>query len=430
MGEFRMPSLGADMDEGRLVEWLIKPGDRVHRGDIVALVDTPKAVMDVESFEDGVVETLLVSPGTTVPVGTAMAFFGAGEKRASAGAVESPLVRRRAHELGVDLATLPGTGPGGAITRSDVEHTALGQPTVDVRPPPRPAVRVAASPLARRRAAELGIDLNGIRGSGPGGVVVETDVVAATPSTPDTSARQVAQPRSVVQVPASESDMAAARARAMREVIANLMARAKREIPHYYLSTTIDMSAVTAWLHRANRERPVSGRLVPAALLLKAIGVAVRKMPEINGFWVDGAFVPGSGAHVGVAVALRQGGLVAPAIHDVDVLGVDELMARLRDLVTRARAGRLRQSEMDPTITVTNLGDQGVEAVFGVIYPPQVALVGFGRIAERPWAEDGMLGVRPCVTATLSGDHRASDGHRGGLFLAAIDDLLQRPEEL
>ena len=135
--------------------------------------------------------------------------------------------------------------------------------------------------------------------------------------------------------------------------------------------------------------------------------------------------------HLGVAVALRGGGLVAPAIHDADRLSPDELMAALRDLVARARAGRLQRAEMsDPTITVTNLGDLGVESVFGVIYAPQVALVGFGRVVEQPWATDGLLGVRPVVTATLSADHRVSDGLRGGRFLARVDELLQEPEEL
>jgi pyruvate dehydrogenase E2 component (dihydrolipoamide acetyltransferase) len=135
--------------------------------------------------------------------------------------------------------------------------------------------------------------------------------------------------------------------------------------------------------------------------------------------------------HLGVAVSLRGGGLVAPAIHDADRLSLDELMVSLRDLVERARAGRLRSSEMaDPTITVTSLGDQGAEEVFGVIYPPQVAMVGFGRIVERPWARDGLLGVHPTVRATLAADHRASEGHEGSRFLATLDRLLQAPEAL
>ena len=135
--------------------------------------------------------------------------------------------------------------------------------------------------------------------------------------------------------------------------------------------------------------------------------------------------------HLGVAISLRQGGLIAPALHDVDKKNLDEIMRELRDLVKRVRAGVLRSSELtDPTITVTNLGEQGVETVFGVIYPPQVALVGFGKVTERPWAANGMIGARSVIMATLAADHRASDGHRGGLFLAAIDRLLQEPEKL
>ncbi len=217
----------------------------------------------------------------------------------------------------------------------------------------------------------------------------------------------------------------------MRSTIANLMARSKKEIPHYYLRTTVDFGACDDFVRRYNADRPVSERLLPAVLLLKASALAVRKVPEVNGFFVDGAFARSDSVHLGVAVSLRGGGLVAPAIHDADTLALPDLMAALKDLVARTRAGRLRGSEMsDPTITITNLGEQGVEVVHGVIYPPQVALVGFGTVVSRPWAVDGMLTVRPVVTATLAADHRVSDGHRGGLYLAAVANLLQRPEEL
>lgn len=217
----------------------------------------------------------------------------------------------------------------------------------------------------------------------------------------------------------------------MRHAIGELMARSKREIPHYYLATTVDLSAALTWLRAENEQRSVTGRILPAALLLKATALALREVPALNGFWVDDGFQAADGVHLGVAVSLRGGGLVAPALHDADQLSLDEVMAGLKDLVERARAGRLRASEMsDPTLTVTNLGDQGADEVLGVIYPPQVALVGFGRIAERPWAVDGMLGVRPTVRATLSADHRASDGATGSKLLAAIERLLQRPEDL
>lgn len=217
----------------------------------------------------------------------------------------------------------------------------------------------------------------------------------------------------------------------MRLAIGDLMARSKREIPHYYLTHTVDFGPAAAWLRDHNRDRPVGERLVPAALLLKAAARAAEEVPQLNGFWIDGRFAPAAEVHLGVAVALRGGGLVAPAIHRAARLALPDLMAALRDLVARARAGRLRGSETsDPTITVTSLGEQGVEAVHGVIYPPQVALVGFGTVLERPWAVDGLLGVRPVVTATLSADHRASDGATGARYLTAVERLLHRPEEL
>jgi pyruvate dehydrogenase E2 component (dihydrolipoamide acetyltransferase) len=209
------------------------------------------------------------------------------------------------------------------------------------------------------------------------------------------------------------------------------MARSKREIPHYYLSADIDFSKARAFLDERNETVPVAERLLPAVLLVKATALATRSVPELNGFWVDDELRISDPVHVGVAISLRAGGLVAPAIHDSDAKTLDELMTALRDLVNRARAGSLRASEMsDPTITVTNLGDQGVDAVYGVIYPPQVALVGFGAVRERAWAVDGMVGAHPIVTATLAADHRASDGARGARLLNTVDRLLQEPEKL
>jgi pyruvate dehydrogenase E2 component (dihydrolipoamide acetyltransferase) len=217
----------------------------------------------------------------------------------------------------------------------------------------------------------------------------------------------------------------------MCEAIATAMARSKREIPHYYLAATIDVAKALAWLEAYNRERPVTERLLYGVLLIRATALALREVPELNGFWQNGRAERSDAIHVGVAISLRGGGLVAPALHDADRGSLDELMRRLQDLTLRARAGSLRSSEMtDPTVTVTSLGERGVEAVYGIIYPPQLALVGFGKVVERPWVVDGNVVARPLVTATLSGDHRATDGHRGALFLAAVDRLLQQPEQL
>ena len=221
------------------------------------------------------------------------------------------------------------------------------------------------------------------------------------------------------------------RAQAMRQAIAAAMSRSKREIPHYYLSETIPMARALAWLQQRNQGLPIDERLLPAVLMLKAVALALRRTPELNGFYREGHLQAAAAVHAGVAISLRGGGLVAPALHDVGDKPLAVLMRELTDLVKRARAGSLRSSEMsDPTVTVTNLGDQGVETVFGVIYPPQVALVGFGRLVERPWVLDGTVQPTPVVCATLAADHRASDGHRGALFLAELRELLQQPQEL
>ncbi len=395
-----MPSLGADMDSGTLLEWFVKPGDEVKRGDIVALVDTSKAEIEVEIFEDGVIDELIVAPGTRVPVGAVLATVG------TAGAPPAPAA-----------ATPP--APAAATPTAPAPPAPPAPPTAA---PPAIAVdghRVRVSPLARRVAQQLGVDLAAVTGTGFEGAITRADIehavaVASPPAPPVPAAPEVAH-----------------RQEAMRQAIAVLMARSKREIPHYYLELQIDMSRPLEWLREENLRRPVTKRLLPAALLLSAVAHAVVEMPEMNGFWVDDAFHPGGRVHLGVATSLRSGGLIAPALHDADRMSLEELMAGTQDLVQRARAGRLRSSEMsDPTITVTNLGDRGVDLVHGVIYPPQVALVGFGAVRERPWAVNGLLGVRPVVTATLAADHRASDGHAGGRFLAIIERKLNTPEEL
>jgi pyruvate dehydrogenase E2 component (dihydrolipoamide acetyltransferase) len=217
----------------------------------------------------------------------------------------------------------------------------------------------------------------------------------------------------------------------MRRAIAAAMARANRDIPHYYLETRIDMSKALRWLDGENQKRSIKDRLLPVVMLIKAVAKALGDVPELNGYWLDDHHQPQEAIHIGFAISLRQGGLVTPAIHHADLKSLDELMEAMRDLITRTRAGRLRSSEMtDATVTLTSLGDLGVEKVYGVIYPPQVALVGFGKITDQPWVENGMLGIRPVLIATLAGDHRATDGHRGGQFLDILNRYLQEPEKL
>ncbi len=404
MAEFRMPSLGADMESGTLVQWLVKPGDHVNRGDIVAVVETQKGAIDVEIYDSGDISQLVIPEGMEAPVGAVLALLNGG---------------------GINV---PQTAVPTVIAAPAEERPAPAPvlvPPAEAAPAEGAHGRIHASPLARRRAQELGVDLTAVHGTRPGGAISVADVehAAAAPLKVVEAVTPVLTPEAV---PAT-----VARQVAMRAAIAAAMSRSNREIPHYYLGTDIDMRRALDWLETANAKRPVTDRLLYPVLLLKAVALAMRDVPEVNGFYTADGFQPSDAVHIGVAISLRQGGLVAPAIHHTDLLNLDELMAKLRDLIMRARTGKLRSSEIsDPTITVTNLGEQGVPSVYGVIYPPQVALVGFGKIVERPWAIDGLLGVRPVMTASLAADHRVSDGHRGGLFLAAIDRLLQEPEKL
>jgi pyruvate dehydrogenase E2 component (dihydrolipoamide acetyltransferase) len=426
MADFTMPALGADMETGKVVEWLVKPGDRVKPGDVIAVVETHKGAIDVECFLDGVIDDL-APLGVDLPVGAVLAHVRtAGEASAVAPAVAPPAAPAPTPSPVASPAppTAPEAAPAAAPVRAPAAAPARTPPIAT--PPAAAVARAKVSPAARRRAAELGIDADALHGTGVDGAVTLADVELAA-----------AQPRAR---PAPAQAPAAATVRAakggfdpalMRQAIAAAMGKSKREIPHYYLATTIDFAAAQAWLDAYNAERDPAERLLPATLLLKATAKALVEVPQLNGFWENDAFRPGAGIHLGWAIALRGGGLVAPAIHDADKKTLPELMAALRDLVQRARTGGLRSSElMDPTITITSLGDRGAESVLGVIYPPQVAIVGFGRVVVRPWVADGAVVPRPLVTTTLAADHRASDGHMGGLLLAAIDRALQSPQTL
>jgi pyruvate dehydrogenase E2 component (dihydrolipoamide acetyltransferase) len=384
MIEFRMPALGADMDAGTLVEWLRKPGDTVARGDIIAVIDTEKGAIEIEVFDAGVIDRTVVEPGQKVPVGTVLAVIRA-----------------------------PGEAPGqpGEVAGTGPSAPGVAAPTL---PPPAEGgpARARVSPAARQAARSLHVDLGPVEGRGPGGSITVADVERA-------AARGRTAPAP------------AGRLAGMRTAIGTAMARAKREIPHLYLSTTVDLTRALAWLGVENQRRPVADRLLPVVMFVKAVARACVEVPALNGSWTDRGFVPGPGVHVACAIALRGGGLVAPAIRDVDRAPLDALARAFGDLVRRARAGGLRSSEMgQATITVTNLGDLGVESAYAIIHPPQVAIVAFGRIVERPWVVDRHVEPRPVVVASVSADHRATDGREAGLFLTAIDRALQAPESL
>jgi pyruvate dehydrogenase E2 component (dihydrolipoamide acetyltransferase) len=424
MADFCMPSLGADMQEGTLVEWLVKPGDRVKRRDVVAVVETDKAAIEIEVYEDGVVERLVVEPGQKVPVGTILAIIRS-DGEAAAG-------QKKEAVAGEVAVSAPGRSKAAATTPPPGHEPAAPAPTA-----PAAVGRVKASPYARRLAAERGLALERLQGTGPGGVIRAADVEAGVaPEVPSAAPQQPSaavadQGLATVTPPAAEAPPAKDFQAGMRRAIAAAMARSNREIPHYYLQLRIDMSRTLRRLEAENLKRPIRERILPVVPLIKAVALALGEVPELNGYWREDRLQPQEAINIGLAIALRQGGLLTPAILNADLQTLDELMAALRDLITRTRTGGLRSSELtEATVTVTSLGDLGVETVYGVIYPPQVALIGFGRTMEQPWAENGMLAVRPVLTATLAADHRATDGHRGAQFLDALNRYLQEPEKL
>jgi len=359
MPDLLMPALGADMESGELVEWRIAPGGRVSHGDIVGVVETDKGAIEIEAYEEGTVEALLVDPGARVPVG-------------------EPIAR-------LDGAPSPA-------------------PAVPAPPPPSRA-RPPASPAARREAERLGIELHDVTGTGPAGAIQLEDVRTAAAAGDPTEA--------------------------LRRAVGRLMARSKREIPHYYLSLAVPVDAAVAHLERLNRDRPPSARIVMTTMAAKAVALACAAVPEMSGRYEDERFVPEPAVRVGLAVAMRGGGVIAPALAGVADAQLDSLSERVRELVGRARRGRMRSSEAaGGSITLSSLGERSADLVHGVIYPPQVALVGMGSVTRRPWADGDEVVARSVVTLTLAGDHRVSDGRRGGRFLREIARLLTTPEEL
>jgi pyruvate dehydrogenase E2 component (dihydrolipoamide acetyltransferase) len=391
--EVTLPALGADMEEGTLLEWRVHPGDVVHKGDILAVVDTTKAALDVESWHDGTVSELMIEPGQTVPVGTLIARLLEAGETAPVSLPKPPVV--------------PATTALQPIIGAPLSGTANSAPLAATAP--IPVSRRPVSPAARRRAAELGVALDSLAGGGPGRVVTLQDVEQAA------GRKAPARDRSIE----------------IRRTIAAVMTRSKREVPHYYLSDEVPLAAATGWLREVNAGRAIAERILMAALYLRAVAQAAQRHPTMNGHFIDGAFRPSAAVNLGVAISLRGGGLLAPAIANAESKTIAELMHALTDLVARTRAGTLRREEVaEPTLTVSNLGDQSVRSVQPIIYAPQVAIVGFGLVSDRPWVLEGKLAVMPVVTVTLAADHRVTDGHSGARFLAAIGANLQHPGTL
>ena len=380
-----MPSLGADMEKGVLVEWNYKEGDRVKKGDIIALVETDKGLIDIEVFEDGIISEIRILPGQEVPVGEVLAVIG---------------------------------DEAGEIKRAGSKKT---EPVKKAKKQKKERIRI--SPRARRLAEKLGVDIKTVQGSGISGTIDGDDVErAAGLKKPETRRTEFAEPGEEQRTDAQNR---------MRKAIAAAMSLSNREIPHYYLESSIDMTKSLRFLENENRKRSIRERFLPALILIKSVAHALRDVPELNGYWEVDQLLIKQELNIGFSVSLRKGGLINVSIRDADKKKPDEIREDLNDMITRARAGRIRSSDItDSTITLTYLGDMGAEVVYGVIYPPQVALVGFGSIQQRVMAHDGMIAVRPSVRVTLAADHRATDGVSGSRFLESLNEYLQEVEKI
>lgn len=394
MIEFLMPSLGADMEDGTLIEWKKKIGDSVKRGDIIAEVETQKGLIEIEVFDEGIIEKLLIEEGTKIPVGTIMALIN-----------PIGISSETKNEIPIDL------------------HPIIEKTTEEISQEAVREIHVKASPLAKKMAEDHHIALLQIKGNGPNGAITKEDVerfIAQHETIKKGAIGNVSVENEIIETPTNT----------IRTAIAAAMSKSNKEIPHYYLEKRIDLTKALAWLQEANEQRKVQSRLLPVVLFIKAIAKSLADFPDLNATW-DNGLKPKKEINIGFVVALHNGGIMVPAIHQVDLKTVDEIMEALNDLIPRARAMKLRSSELsDGTITFTSMGDGGADTVFGVIYPPQVAIIGFGCISEQPFAENGMLGIRSVVNVTLAGDHRATDGLTGSQFLNLLARNLQKPESL
>ncbi|MBR9869044.1 MAG: 2-oxo acid dehydrogenase subunit E2 [Oceanospirillales bacterium] len=429
-----MPSLGADMTEGTLVEWQASPGDALNKGDIIALLETQKGLIEMEVYQPGVITELLLEPVVTVPVGSVMARMSVADVGVQPAAPEPSHPAEQAAAIKVPVIKAP------VIKAPVIKGPAVspGQPHQEGVPQPvRPRQGVLASPVVRKLAGAQQLDLSQLSGSGPGGAILLRDLPVTAPEaenridtrsdiTADTKADIKADTKTTTRTAASPDT-----ALAMRSAIAAAMEKSKREIPHYYLSLEMDITQAQRWLADFNADRGPEERILLLALLLKAIAQSLHKYPALNGYYQQQTFTPNSAVHIGNVISLREGGLVVPAIHDVDQLSVEAIMIRLRDLSERSRRGVLRSSElMDASVTVSNMGERGSDLLFGVIYPPQVAIIGIGKPRKTMLVKGDQPRVADVVTVSLAADHRVSDGMTGARFLNALANTLQKPEKL
>jgi pyruvate dehydrogenase E2 component (dihydrolipoamide acetyltransferase) len=434
-----MPALELAQETGKVLRWMKAPGDPVRKGEPIVEIETDKVTVEIEAPASGVLRAVTAQEGDIVPVGQTIAVIAAatesvpslspvgrgqgegpqgegpqgegpqGERPSSDGRLKaSPLARRVAEEHGVDLARIKTTT--GKIEKADVLAYVEG-----LRPVAATAGNgggsgrlVAASPKARRLAAERGIDLHALRGSGPGGAVLAVDVPLTLPS-----------PQR------GEGGAPPERVGTVWRIMAERMTASWTSAPHFYLVREVNVSRLRSWLETARRQ--TGARVTYTDLLVKLVAATLAQHPRVNVSWKDGALERHPEVNVGLAVALEDG-LVVPVIHQADTLGLKDLAARREDLVARAQAGKLRPADIQGGVfTISNLGMYGVDAFSAIVNPPQAAILAVGRIADRVVPVNGQPAVQPTMVLTLSCDHRAVDGARGAQFLGALADLVEEP---
>jgi pyruvate dehydrogenase E2 component (dihydrolipoamide acetyltransferase) len=415
MPDVLMPRLSDTMEEGILSQWLKAEGDAVRKGDILAEIETDKATMELEAYDDGVLERQLVANGATVEVGKPIAVIGSGTDR-STGAAEST----------------PTAEPSAPPAPPTPERAAAPAET----PPERPATaddgaRLRTSPLARRTARQHGIDLSTITGTGPGGRIVRADVEAAAapkpapPPTPTPTPTRAVRPSAAAAVATVDDEEVPLTA--VRRVTARRLTESAAT-PHFYLTTVVDAGRLLTFRAEVNEQLAAAGIKVSVTdLLARACAVTLRRHPQANSSWAGDKILLHHRIHVGIAVALDDG-LIVPVVRDADRKALSEIATEARALAERARAGRLSPDEFTGgTFTISNLGMYGIDHFTAIINPPEAAILAVGAATEEPVLRDGQLASRTTMKLTLSVDHRVLDGASGATFLRDLKDTLETP---
>ena len=403
--DLKMPSFGADMTEGTLVKWLVKEGEQIERGCIIAEIETNKGIIELDIFEDAVIEKLLIKEGEQVTVGTPIA---------------------RLHSLS-DTATPHQDVPSEVNVINEAETVADKKPT----PPTTKIIPdehdfILATPAARAFADRNKLSLHSVKALNDNKKIITLAMVEAIQKEPSPAAQE-----KIAQTTPHPPNKAGFDKETMRQSISDTVTRSKQQIPHYYLSQRLDITALEHYLHEYNAGVTPELRILLAAPLLCAIARTLMKNNRLNGLYENNHFSPGSTVNLANAVNLRGGGLVMPVIRDAQTLTAVLMMEQLKEQVSRARNASLRISELSGgSFTVTNIGERGAEQMFAVIYPPQVAIIALGTPHQEAMIIDGGIQIRSIIEATLAADHRVSDGHIGARLLYQLNQQLQKPEDL